>query len=104
MIRINHHAYCGMADVPACFDTIDEARDYVARRLRNYRRYFKVATLKAGLQWEVLEPAECAMVPDACGTLSLTHEQYECRECGCQYDTRADALRCCVEVYEEVQS
>ena len=38
------------------------------------------------------------MVPDACGTLCLTHVTFECRECGHQHETREDAAQCCTNV------
>lgn len=95
MYKVNHASYCGTDSVPSCFDERQEARDYAADRLRRYRRRFNVVTLKRGAQWEVCEPDDAAMVPDACGTLSLSHVTYECRECGCQCDTPHDALHCC---------
>lgn len=101
MQRVQHHSYCGMSGVPACFDTRAEARQYVADRLRRYRRNFQVTTLESGKQWEILEPSDCAMVPDACGTLSLQSVTYECRECGCQHDTPHDALHCCADYGRE---
>ena len=103
MYQVNHFSYCGMRDVPASFDTAEEARDYAARRIRRYRRHFVVTTLDKGARWEVLEPDDCVMVPDACGTLELEHVTYECRECGHAHDAQADALHCCTEdFFDEV--
>lgn len=95
MYSVNHSSYCGMRDVPACFDNREEARAYVAARLRRYRHRFPVATLSRGVEWEILEPDGVAMVPDACGVLSLDRTVYECRECGWGHDTPSEALHCC---------
>ena len=101
MYRVNSHAYCGMLGVPACFDTEPEARDYVARKLRRARRHYRVTTLEPGKSWEVLEPEDCLMVPDACGTWDLERITYACRECGSEHDTQTDALHCCADYGEE---
>lgn len=90
-----------MSGVPTCFDTDSEARDYVARKLRRARRGYRVTTLVLGKSWEVLEPYDCLMVPDACGTWDLERVTYECRECGSDHDTPHDALHCCADYSEE---
>lgn len=96
MYRVNHSSYCGMRDVPACFDEATDARQYAAQRLRRYRKHFQIATLETGKEWEILEPEDnAAMVPDACGILAIEHVTYECRECGGAHETQADALHCC---------
>ena len=102
MFRVNTHAYCGMSGGPACFDTKSEARAYVADKLRARRRRYRVTTLARGAEWEVLEPDDCAMVPDACGTIALEHVTYECRECGCRSETPHDALHCCADYNQEL--
>jgi hypothetical protein len=96
MYRINHHAYCGMGGVPACFEERADARQYAAEQLRRYRKHFAVTILERGKTWEVLEPENCAMVPDACGTLSLSHETFECFECGYGHESKHDAAHCCI--------
>ena len=101
MYRVQHHAYCGMSSVPACFDTEPEARSYVAGKLKRTRSYLRVTTLETGKEWEILEPEGCATVPDACGTLSLAHITYACRECGCEHETPHDALHCCADCGED---
>lgn len=68
---ITFAAYCGMVDTEEK-DCGADARDHVAAYLRSMRRKgFPVTTLKRGAEWEVLEPEDCAMVPDECGTVSL---------------------------------
>jgi hypothetical protein len=97
MFKVQHNAYCGMSDVPACFDTHEEAHAYAASRIARYRRHFAVTTLETGQAWEIQEPVDCAMVPDACGLLTLSHQTFECRECGSACETQHDALHCCSE-------
>ena len=101
MYRVNTHAYCGMPGVPACFDTAKEARAYVVRKLRRLRRDFHVTILERCASWEVLEPSDCALVPDACGIISLEHVTYECRECGFPHETPHYALHCCADYIVE---
>ncbi len=93
--RVNHYAYCGMSGVPEDFSSREDARDYAAQRLRSYRKRFEVVTLEKGKRWEVLEPEDCSMVPDACGELVLTRKTFECRECGSSHDDRDAAAGCC---------
>ena len=88
MYHVQHHAYCGMSGIPDTFEDSTDARKAVARELRTYRRSFKIATLERGASWEILEPEDCAMVPDTCGTLSLVHQTFECPECGYACETR----------------
>jgi hypothetical protein len=95
MYQVQHYAYCGMSGIPQTFDTLTDARIYIAGRLRRYRRRYPVVTLEAGSAWEVCEPEDCAMVPDACGTLSLRHVTHDCRECGRACESADDALACC---------
>jgi hypothetical protein len=97
MFRVQHYAYCGLADVPACHDERAEARKYTAERLRRYRRRFHVVTLERGSRWEICEPDNCTMVPDACGTLRLIHQTFDCRECGTDHETHEHALHCCAD-------
>jgi hypothetical protein len=103
MYLVKHVSYCGMTGVPEAQESLRDARRECARRLRSYRRRFKVATLEPGAQWEILEPEDSAMVPDACGTLSIKRVTFECRECGSQCDTREIAYECChpSEIYCE---
>lgn len=97
MYRVKHHAYCGMAGLPHEFQDRGDARDYVAARLRATRAAgYPVTTLTTGEEWEILEPDDCHMVPDACGTLTLREKyKYECRECGTGHDDREEAAMCC---------
>lgn len=101
MYSVKHVSYCGMVDVPACFETAPEARGYIAARIRRYRRYFPVTTLETGAAWEIQEPVDCVAVPDACGCIRLTHVTFECRECGNACETLSDALHCCADYCEE---
>ena len=97
MFQVNHFGYCGMADVPSTYECSEHARDYAAERLRRYRRRFRVVTLEPGKAWEICEPDNCTMVPDACGTLRLSHITYECRECGSACETREEWAHCCAD-------
>jgi hypothetical protein len=97
MYRLNHHAYCGMSGIADTFEDSTDARKAAARRIRDYRASFKVTTLERGERWEVLEPEDSVMVPDACGTLVLQHETFECRECGNECETSEAAFECCAE-------
>lgn len=95
MYRVQHHAYSGLSGIPALFDERREARDLAAEKIRRARRRFRVVTLKRGAQWEVQEPDDCTLVPDACGTIAIHHTTFECRECGCDHETREQAAQCC---------
>jgi hypothetical protein len=97
MYQVEHISYCGMRGIPTCFDTEEEARQYAADFIRRYRRRYKLTTLQPGEKWEVLEPENTVLVPDACGVLSIEHVTYECFECGTHHDTKHDALHCCAE-------
>lgn len=92
---VNHYAYCGMPGIPEEFDTYAEARSYAAEQIREYRRDFAVTTLERGRQWEILEPEDCAMVPDECGVLCIKTRLFDCRECGSQHESKDDAYSCC---------
>jgi len=95
MYQVRHFGYCGMGDVPAAHEERESARRHAAARLRRYRRRFPVVILQRGKAWEICEPEGCTMVPDACGTLRLTHITHECRECGFEHETREEAYHCC---------
>ena len=97
MITVQHQAYCGMSSVPHAFDTLPDARAYVAHKLARLRRRYPIITHVNGSEWEVCEPNDCAMVPDACGVLRLNHITVECRECGSACETEHDARACCYE-------
>jgi len=90
-------SYCGMSRTIGNADTDGtDARRAAAALIRRRRRQgFPVTTLERGREWEVLEPADCAMVPDACGQLYIRHDTFDCRECGHACETRDDAARCC---------
>ena len=94
---VKHIGYCGMLDIRDSFDTLAEARSHAADLLRTYRQDYKVATIERGESWEILEPDDCAMVPDDCGILRITRITHECRECGSLYDSADDAAICCNE-------
>ena len=95
MYRVQHHAYCGLSTVPVTFEDRQDARALAAEKIRRARRRFHVVTLERGAQWEILEPENCTLVPDACGTLAIHHTTFECRECGCDHETREHARDCC---------
>lgn len=76
MYIVQHHAYCGMSGLKHKFDTIEEARSYIAQYLlRRRKQEYPVTTLHRGTEWEILEPEDCFMVPDACGILTLEQEE-----------------------------
>jgi hypothetical protein len=70
-------SYCGMAGIPETFSSKADARKAVADILRRRRRqgYPVSFTTKDDGEgyssWEIEEPEDAAMVPDACGVLSL---------------------------------
>jgi len=97
---VQHFSYCGMSGIAERFDDSTDARAEAADRLRRYRRRYRVAMLTRGQEWEILEPENCAMVPDSCGILTLRRQFFQCRECGSRYDTRHDALHCCCDTDE----
>ena len=75
--RVRFLAYCGMDSGEGGKytgeDAETEARDECAAILRHRRKAgLRVSTLEPGKAWEVLEPDNCAMVPDDCGTLHLS--------------------------------
>lgn len=102
MYRVQMHSYCGLSNLPITFDESGDARDCAASKLRRARRRFRVVTLERGKQWEIQEPEDCAMVPDACGTLAIHHTTFECRECGSDHETREHAGQCCAFNDEEI--
>lgn len=95
MYSVKHISYCGMVDIPEVIEDRETARTECAHRLRRLRKRFPVVTLESGKAWEIQEPEGAVGVPDACGTLVLKHVTFECLECGCEYETRDDALTCC---------
>lgn len=96
MYTLTHTAYCGMTSTYNTLSDRTDSRDGAARKIRQARRRgLTVTTLERGRQWEILEPEGAAMVPDACGVLTLHHTTWECRECGCAHETRGDADECC---------
>jgi hypothetical protein len=100
--RVRFSAYCGLsAPATRCEDRAD-ARLHVAEYLRRARRSgLPVTTVEPGIQWEILEPAQAAMVPDDCGLLTLSHDTFECRECGCEYETPECAGQCCAFIEDD---
>lgn len=97
MYHVQHSAYCGMVGIRHSFEAEADARAYAAKRVRAYRQVYAVTTLETGADWEILEPDNAVMVPDACGTLSLWRETFECQECGSAHDTQDQAYACCTE-------
>lgn len=96
MYSVKHYAYTGCNNPPETFESETDARGYAARILRRRRSQgFPVTTLWSGRQWEILEPERCAIIPDACGVLEISHDTFECRECGSQHETRENAYLCC---------
>lgn len=95
MFRVKFIAYCGMVTRNEQCETDQQARFVAARILKHRRRKYGCTTLEKGKSWEVLEPDDCMMVPDACGVLHIIHDQFECRECGAFHETREEAQVCC---------
>jgi hypothetical protein len=94
MYKVTHYSYCGMS-YGQDFETAQDARAYAASRISVYRKRYPVTTLNRGISWEILEPDDAVMVPDACGKLEIKHITFECRECGSKHDTQNEALICC---------
>ena len=96
MFTVQRYPYCGLSMPAHEFDNEPDARSYVAEMLTRLRRKFPVVVLTRGQEWEVCEPDGAAMVPDACGTITLEHVQpFECKECGCYHDTIEQSWECC---------
>jgi len=69
---VSFHAWSGCSPSPHSFKDRADARREVAETLRARRTTgHPVSILERGARWEVLEPEDCALVPDTCGTLEL---------------------------------
>jgi hypothetical protein len=81
-------AYCGMRVPYGEYESLDEARDRVAKRLRYVRNRLECPVAKLDRhEWEVMEPEGCMMVPDFCGILTIrevTKPGVELEEEDCQ--------------------
>lgn len=70
--RLSFAAYCGMSHTIAEDLDRDDCRAEAARYLRRMRRRgYPIAIITRGEEWEILEPDNCALVPDDCGILSI---------------------------------
>lgn len=68
---LDFRAYCGMSSIHETGDK-DDMRQQAAELIRRRRNAgYAVQILERGSEWEVLEPENCAMVPDECGIISL---------------------------------
>lgn len=82
--RVSACAYCGMTTIDEETDDEAEARAMVARILRNRRRLGHPIVrvdhetdddgALVSATWECLEPADCAMVPDSAGFVSIDRQ------------------------------
>lgn len=98
MWRVRFMAYCGMSGIPETFDTKEEARAEIAKRIRYARRKKRpVSILTPGEKWEFETPDDAGMVADHEGTLSLHHVTFKCRECGFDHEDKETARKCCTE-------
>ncbi len=98
MFHVRQFPYSGLSMPARTFEDSIEARADVADLIRRRRRQgFPVTILVRGKQWEVGEPADCAMVPDACGTIQIRREDFDCTECGTPYGTLDGARACCAD-------
>jgi hypothetical protein len=81
---LDYYAACGM-HIPILKADREDTRAKAASWLRSLRRDgFPIATLEKGREWEVREPADCAMIPDECGILRLKKipvRMHTCRAC-----------------------
>jgi len=101
MFTAQFHSYCGLAGIPQSFDTLEEARECIARWLRCARRKgYPTVMHEVGRHWEVLEPDGCALVPDGAGEITLSHTEYTCRECGTWHETPEGAATCCAGIFD----
>jgi hypothetical protein len=84
--RVRFHAYCGMSYDIAEGETLPGARRQLARLLRRRRATgHSLTVLMPGVEYEVGEPEDCALVPDTAGTVTLQRERmpaWECWQCG----------------------
>lgn len=77
MWKVTHYAYCGMSIPLGDFTSHKEAMERVRARLRWFKRRIcgEVMSLAKGREWELCEPDDCMMVPDACGILKIEKER-----------------------------
>lgn len=88
--------YSGLSMPGEIFHDREQARAAAARLIRRRRRAgYPVHTIKRGAEWEVCEPEGCAMVPDACGLITLRIVTHKCSECGAEYIDAESAATCC---------
>lgn len=85
MHHVNHHAYCGMLVPLGEYETLAEARQRAAKRLRWARNEGCPITKLGYHEWDVGEPDDCLMVPDFCGVLVIEEAQPE-PEPECDHD------------------
>lgn len=99
MYRIVFTGYCGMVLEDETVETREEARLAASEIIRDRRKDgLPVTTLEPGEVWEVLEPEDnCALVPDECGILQISHITFACRRCGYQHELVTDRAYCCSE-------
>jgi hypothetical protein len=70
---VTTQGYCGMSIPHGSDYTYEEARARVKQRIEWFKARIGGAVVKLGRnQWELQEPENCMMVPDACGTLEIT--------------------------------
>lgn len=100
MWRVKFTAYSGMSTISEIYDDEQEARERIVEIIKRRRKRYAVTTITNGEEWEVLEPEDCSLIPDACGSLRLIHLTYDCRECGQRHETNAEAAYCCSESCE----
>ena len=61
-----------MVTLRETYEDPDEARTRAAARIHAARANgYPVETRQRGREWEILEPPDCCLVPDACGLLNL---------------------------------
>jgi hypothetical protein len=73
--RVVHHAYCGMSFAIAEGLSWNQAQARAARRRRWFAKEIGGDVVQLGPRsWELQEPEDCLMVPDDCGTLSISKE------------------------------
>lgn len=97
-------------EIPATqYDDEADGRKAAAKLIRRRRRQGLPIVKIGDLTWEVMEPDDCNMIPDACGIIHLAMEpKRECPECGWRYypsenPDGCDCLRPVEDEEEEIE-
>ena len=68
-----HSKWCGYVERER-FEGLDDARQYVADRLRKLRRWYDVVTLSPGEEWECVDPDDAVTAGEDGGVIRLEED------------------------------